>query len=189
MTPKEHVEFAKQLTKAFPEQKHYNLKAALEAISRVSSPLGMLKVTEVGGHDGSLANDLLQSPFNIQHWTNFDLVQSEPACKDPRYHTAQVDFDFYYDEPMAVFTNREILIATHMIEHLSDEDFLQFIKYFQEFPNVYFEAPLKQSEKSDWHDYMGTHILTYSWDTIEALMRVYGYRTQTIDQGCKLFVK
>jgi hypothetical protein len=149
----------------------------------------MIRVTEIGGWDGSLAKEALNIGLPIQHWLNLDVVTVPKVVEDPRYKHDEVDFHFFYDEKWPVFTKKDVLVATHMIEHLSDDDFIQFVRFIQDFPFVYFEAPLHQNQKSDWTDYVGTHILTYSWDTIEALMRVYGYKCQTIAEGCKLFTK
>lgn len=187
LTNLNHKNFYRQLIQAYPEQKHYNEGAFTRALNNLMYSQSKWKITEIGGYDGSLAKSMLKKFENITWWTNYDIVP-KPVQMD-RYSAIEVDFHWMYDSPFTVHFSNQLLVATHTIEHLSNEDFKVFLRAISEFDHVYFEAPLHQSEKADWSGYIGTHVLTYSWDQIEAMMDFLGYACETFDKGCKLFTR
>jgi hypothetical protein len=190
LTSDEHLEFYEQIAQAFPEQKHFNVDAALRFLSENE----IQHVHEIGGWTGDLALQAFKT-LEVRSWLNYEICKSAidrtlAALGMYRYGVKRLDsFRWFETLKPEIRDPKTCLLATHFIEHLSNQDFEQFLEFASHFDYVYFEAPLNDLSPADWTDYVGTHILTYPWFYIESLMAARGYRNVTIDQSCKFFIK
>ena len=80
----------------------------------------------------------------------------------------------------------DIIIATHFIEHLSNEHFVELAKYCKGVEYIYFEAPLSD-DGEDWNGYLGTHKLNFGWNQIVEVMAQNNFEVvHNLNQG-KIF--
>lgn len=159
-----------ELEQRFPEQNHYNYDNVLEALKlSVPNPV----VLEFGTWKGDLA---LQS-FNdlpIKKWYGVEICDNailKTKCKEVNYINPK-RFDWFNEKRVI---EADIIIATHFIEHLSNEHFEALAAYCKGIKVVHFESPLT-NEGNEWDGYVGTHKLTIGWDKINKIMSSNGYK-------------
>lgn len=168
MSFSDHVEFYRRLHEDHPIQSHYNSFAALSFLERIP---GDILVTELGGYDGALARECIAGCERISQWHNFDLSTAEPVL-DFRYAAFGLEKQFWEMRPIGF----DVFVASHVIEHLSENDFRCLASFISNFANwVYFDSPLQEDERSDWHGKTCAHKLELSWLEIDALMNDQGY--------------
>lgn len=166
----------------FPEQAHGNgqlIDYCLE-LARIKSLGEKPRVLEVGGWRGDHAAALLKRHDWIHSWTNIEFCEKAartPKTDDPRY-TAVVPNHFRWwgkDEVPAA----DLLVLSHVIEHLSPEDLKGLLEATKHIPMVYCEAPLPEVG-TNWEGYLGTHILPLSWKEVDDLFLATGWPVRTL---------
>ena len=164
LTLKEQVDYHNELESKYPNQAHYDLDFALKVFDIVNPK----DVTEAGGWKGDLANVMLNR-YNIESWKNIEICKNaidNTNCKDARYsYFMPKSFD-WFDSKLY----KGLFLATHFIEHLSNEHFEQLAEYCAGVPLIYFESPLS-NEGESWDGYIGTHKLNYGWDKVNEIMK------------------
>lgn len=163
LSDEEQLEFYNTIEKYYPEQKSFTLSNYDYLFSLFQGK----NVIEIGGWKGELAKYCLEK-YDIKSWTNFELCTGaieKTVCKDERYKVFPVSFRFWRNMEFG----EGIVLASHVIEHLSDKDFLEFAKKVKD--NILcFEAPISIKE-NNWSNYYGTHILKMGWDSIDELFK------------------
>jgi hypothetical protein len=156
----------------WPEQAH----GSLDAIRAFTAPGG--KVLEVGGWRGDHAGACLKENPAIESWTNVEFCAEaarNPKTADPRYRVVVPHrFRWWEDRPSL---EADVLVMSHVVEHLSVEDLCGLLDAVMAIPRVYAEAPLPEGGSS-WHGYLGTHVLPVGWSTVEALFQERGWKVE-----------
>lgn len=172
-TLQDQVEFHNKIEKEYPTQAHFNYENVKEALSLAPQDAIVL---EFGCWKGDLANMAIPE-FKIKQWIGIEICDAAIAntnCKRPEFFYDIPDRFDWFNEPFSFFA--DIVIATHFIEHLSDDHFNQLANYCRigDYPIIYFEAPLTEDGQS-WQGYEGTHKLTYGWRKVITVMMDNGY--------------
>lgn len=177
LTDQEQRDYYNAIEKRHPNQRHFNL----EAISRFLAEREGVDVLEIGGWDGELADTILAANPRIKFWENRDIcgaLKARQVCRDKRYQFRVMDqFRWWESEaPPAADT----LIASHFIEHISDEDALNLFRWIGAgaIKHVLLDAPIDRVRLGEWGGYQGTHILTMSWAGITSALADYGFTSK-----------
>lgn len=168
MTYEEQVAYHNEIESQFPEQKHYNYLWAKRAMQL--RPIN--KVLEFGIWKADLAAAAM-ADFYKGEWYGIEICQAainKTNCPQVQY-IFPTRFD-WWNEARPV--DPDIIIATHFIEHLSNDHFRQLVTYCAGVPVIHFEAPLTDKGNT-WDGYFGTHKLEYGWNDINQLFEAEGY--------------
>jgi hypothetical protein len=168
MTIDEQIAYHNDLEARYPEQNHYNYHNVKEALLLCNKPL----VLEFGTWKGDLAKQAMQD-FNILAWYGIEICEAAirlTKCKEVNY-IKPTKFDWFKDKRTI---EADIIVATHFIEHLSNEHFIELAKYCKGVKYIHFESPLTNNG-NDWDGYIGTHKLTIGWNKINEIMKENGY--------------
>lgn len=155
-----------------PVQQHFHLDAAHHAFDEmVRSTGGSLRVVELGGWDGALADAMLSRPYrDVARWTNYDLIAVPQVPTNPSYELV-VLFDYLWNVGYAI--KGDVFVSTHTIEHLTGAQLEQLVGILDT-EWVYLESPLEE-EGQQWYGYQGTHILELGWRDVRSLLTERGY--------------
>lgn len=182
LSDNEQQEFMSAIESKYPEQKHFTHSNYDLVFSDKEFPA----VIEIGGWKGELAEYCLKK-FNIGSWINFEI------CKAAINKTVPLTGPYlaFFQTRFNWFTSKRdldanILVAAHVIEHLSDNHLTQLIKWISGIETVVFEAPIDMA-RNNWTDYTGTHKLLMGWNEINRLMKAEGYCAQEINPSCFIF--
>ncbi len=179
----EQEQFGRDMEAAYPHQQSFTLGHYTDLLHRFASP----RIIEIGGWKGELATACLEQAPWIQSWHNIDYCApavEKTTCKDDRYIASCPTHFHWFKDKREV--NADLLIAAHVIEHLTDEDLESLILWIKGIPAVIFEAPIGRGE-SDWTGYIGTHILKMGWARINELMDLAGYKNEQISPHCYFY--
>jgi len=182
----DELAYHNELEAKYPSQAHYNEQAA-RLVFEICRPG---RVVEAGAWKANLAALILAEHTQMESWTAYEICTAaieKTVCKDPRFSYVTPDrFDWFSN--WLKFIHFDLFLATHFIEHISNEHFEGMAGAINaaQVPALYFEAPIKD-DASDWQGYPGTHILTMGWDAIKSLFPAY--QVQDIAPGCKLFIR
>lgn len=169
MTINEQIAYHNELEARYPEQNHYNYDKVKEALLLCSRPI----VLEFGTWKGDLAKQAMQD-FAILDWYGVEICEAairSTKCKEVNY-IKPTKFDWFKDKRTI---KADIIIATHFIEHLSNDHFKELAKYCKGVSVVHFESPLT-NEGNEWDGYEGTHKLTIGWNEIINIMQGNGFK-------------
>lgn len=152
LTPAEHSEWYDRIAEEYPEQRYYS--------PWLVRPLASGRVVEVGGWRGELARDVLFGA-SVESWTNYEICRwaaMSPVCLDPKYVSVwdPIRFAWEHDE-----FSGDLLVLSHVLEHLSVRHAEALIGVFPRFGRVYVDAPLLGDV---WRGSTTTHVLPWSWD-------------------------
>lgn len=182
MTDAEHKEFADLTEKHFPSQQHFT-RSNFEILFRGRSTS---KVMEIGGWKGELAHYCLNY-LDVFSWVNFEFCRA--AVNKTLVPLYSLSYKSYCPEKLNWFLDHlredgfDACVASHTIEHLSNEHFIQLVDHIAGIPLVMFEAPL-HTAGNNWHNDFSTHILTIGWNGVNAAMERKGYRSTEINPSC-----
>lgn len=178
LTIEEQKDYHNYLEINYPNQAHYDLNFAIKVFDIVNPK----KVTEAGGWKGNLA-DILLKKYNIESWVNIELCENaikNSVCKDERFKNINPNtFDWWKNSFYDGF-----FIATHFIEHLSNDHFIQLADSLCACEYIYFEAPIT-NEGEKWIDFEGTHKLELGWNDIKYILKNHEIIIE--NQYCKLY--
>ncbi len=127
MTIDEQITYHNELEARYPEQNHYNYDNVKEALLLCNNAV----VLEFGTWKGDLAKQALQD-FNLSGWYGIEICEAairSTKCKEVNY-IKPTKFDWFTDKRTI---KADIIIATHFIEHLSNDHFEQLAKYCKGF--------------------------------------------------------
>lgn len=178
LTIEEQISYHNYLELKYPNQAHYDLNFAIQVFEKIKPKT----VTEAGGWKGDLANILIPM-FNIESWDNIEICEnavSNSHCKDVRFNNIIPKSFDWFDSKLY----KQMFLATHFIEHLSNEHFDKLAKSLKNVQYIYFEAPIND-EPQTWEDFEGTHKLEYGWNDIKKILKNH---TVILENDiCKLF--
>lgn len=178
LTIDEQIAYHNYLETQYPDQAHYDLQFAINVFELVKPKV----ITESGGWKGDLAVEMFKR-FEIDQWTNIEICQNaidNSKCKNPNFKNIRPkNFNWFKTIKL-----KGLFLATHFIEHLSNEHFNELAIALQKNEFIYFEAPLT-NEGEDWIDFHGTHKLTYGWNEIKKLFPLHEIILE--NNHCKLF--
>lgn len=186
MTYQEQIEYHNNIESRYPEQAHYTLQNVFDCFSIVGNES---KVLEFGCWKGDLAQICIPQ-FQVKEWLGVEICVAaieKTKCDNPKFSYWLPD-DFNWFETTKRKDGYDFIIATHFIEHLSNDHFESLVKYCDGVKHIYFEAPLSQHDQ-DWNGYIGTHKLIYGWEKVESKMLSAGYQVKLNFQEGKLFEK
>jgi hypothetical protein len=169
MTIDEQIAYHNELEARYPEQNHYNYDKVKEALALAHTPTIVL---EFGTWKGDLAKQAFND-FSIIDWYGIEICEAaikSTKCDKVKY-IKPYKFDWFNDERTI---EADVVIATHFIEHLSNEHFEQLAAYCKGVKVVHFESPLTD-DGNEWVGYEGTHKLTIGWNKINEIMKDNGY--------------
>jgi len=178
LTFNQQVAYHNVLEKLYPNQAHFDFEFAI----KVFDYLKPKKITEAGGWKGDLANEMFKR-YEIDLWQNIELCENAIAntnCKHQNFVNIQPKKFDWFDSKLY----KGMFIATHFIEHLSNEHFDKLAKSLKNVEHVYFEAPI-ENEPQSWIDFEGTHKLEYGWNQIKELFSNHEIIME--NKYCKLF--
>src|SRR3990167_4580069 len=137
-----------------------------------------LVIAEIGGRGGDLAKVALASTPKIKKWINYEISDEpikNPATTDVRYEgRLMADFKWWEKTPM----EGDILILSHVIEHLSEVDFRGLVMSIpKNIQGVHAQAPLPMRGPVDWKGYFGAHILPLGWVEVNEIFEAAGFRS------------
>jgi SAM-dependent methyltransferase len=174
MSIQEQVEYHNDLEVRYPEQAHYNYEQVKSALELIKS-INQASVLEFGCWKGDLANKSILEYPNIKSWKGIEICENaiqKTNCKLKEFeYIIPKDFNWFEN---TIRPKCDLIIATHFIEHISDNHFNNLVKYCEGVKYIYFEAPLDDIS-NNWDGYVGTHKLTYGWNTIIEKMKSIGY--------------
>ena len=172
MTIQEQKEYHNDLESRFPEQAHYhyeNIKVVLNDLPVKAS------ILEFGCWKADLAQQALLDYPTISSWKGIEICDSaihKTRCNNEKFsYIVPKEFNWF---EKTVRPDVDCIIATHFIEHLSNEHFENLVKYCKGVNYVLFEAPLEE-ENQDWTGYFGTHKLGYGWKEVIRIMFEHGF--------------
>lgn len=171
LTLEEQIAYHNEIEKEFPDQAHYKYPP----IEQVIKQSRHRKVLEFGAWKGDLAAKALQHFPHIEQWVAVEICTDAMAatvCSDKRFeYVLPTRFDWFAEKNTH---SADLIIATHFIEHLSNQHFEQLAQYCKGTRNVYFESPL-QPDGQTWEDDPSTHKLEYGWNQVRRLMKKQGF--------------
>ena len=183
MSLEDQVNFHNIIEKTFPKQQHFVVENIREIIALLNHKP---KILEFGCWKGELANIIL-SEFDIDSWNCIEICTAaieKCSCKQQNFkYCTQTKFNWFIDDRDI---DADIVIATHFIEHLSDNDFDLLIRYSKGIRFIYFESPLSEESRS-WHNDFSTHKLTYGWKKVRDTMYSNGYKSLRKFKTAELF--
>lgn len=176
MTIGEQIAYHNELEAKYPEQNHFNYERVKEALSVVQENVIDIfypTVLEFGTWKGDLALKAFED-FKIHDWIGIEICEAairNTKCARIKYVIPD-RFDWFKEKRLG---NPDIVIATHFIEHLSNEHFKDLANYIKGIRYVHFESPLTDGG-NDWEGYEGTHKLTLGWNQINEIMAANGFK-------------
>jgi hypothetical protein len=178
LTLAQQIAYHNELEARYPEQNHFNYENVKEAFKGFQPDMP-IDVLEFGTWKGDLALKCFED-FNIDCWFGIEICEAAivgTKCREVDYYRPS-RFD-WFNEPRVILA--DIIVATHFIEHLSNEHFEALAKHCKGVGVVHFEAPLTD-EGNEWNGFEGTHKLTYGWTKVIELMGAQGFKL-SIDKG------
>ena len=170
----------------YPEQAHFDLIPVnywLENI--VPKPASIL---EIGGWRGDLAEKVLSGFGHINLWHNYDLIKynSYQKCSDERYRLITLK-DYLWRLSLSVEYNA--LIATHMIEHISWQEFTELAGWIPlSIITVLFEAPLPASDENfSWKGDYSSHVFEKGWEQVITEMKKHNFSLVYFENNTVIF--
>lgn len=170
----------------YPQQKSFN-KTIILAYLVYANPK---HVIELGGWTGDLASlTLTRKELSLSKWYNYDLVQFGNSTSF--YQEMSMDSFFWDIEQLPIC---DTFIATHTIEHLSEEHLDLLIKRLAQIPELQtciIEIPNPiEGKEGLWKDYGGSHILELGQDDImQKFVDDAGFVPVCNMKGCLLLEK
>ncbi len=183
LTTDEHREAYQTWHAKYPEQRHCTLPALAHFLGNYSGAL----VVEMGGWDGWAAGEMLKRYPKLEAWLNVEFCEGaarSTTVSDDRYHVyVPSRFQWWHDEIKP--SPDSVLVASHVIEHLSDADASSLIATAR--PRAwYIEAPLTE-EGQDWEGYLGSHVLRAGWKQLEEWLHAAGYDRRSADGDARTY--
>jgi hypothetical protein len=161
----------------YPEQANFDLIPVNYLFENlVNTPCSVL---EIGGWRGDLALRILNNNDIISQWHNYDLLDYNrlQKCSDPRYRLITLHNYVWNTEPVSDYN---ILISTHMIEHINWKEFKELAAWIpSRIETVLFEAPLSPDDENfNWKGDYSSHVLEKGWKQVNAEMSIHGFNLE-----------
>lgn len=160
---REHKEMYERIGEVYPEQAFWNAPDCAAFLERYQPE----RVVELGGHDGGLAAAVLPGAPFVSEWLNFELVDCDQTCADYRY-------SFVVLGDWLTEVKADALVLSHVLEHLSEFQARRLIAGVDA-RAIYVDAPLLESQRSEWRGTMTAHVLPHSFTEVDALFAEHGW--------------
>lgn len=162
----EHQAMYRRIAEVYPEQAFWNAAECLAFLKHYKPRI----VHEIGGHDGALAAEMLAQCKFIDRWHNLELVLGNSVCTDRRYHQ-HVKRDWAWASPLYF----DALVLSHVVEHVSPHHFFRMLGALKG-KAVYVDAPLRESDRTEWMGTETAHVLPYSMQEVDQAFAEFGWR-------------
>jgi len=164
-----------------PKKASFSGRAVRVFLNQMGSACG---VAEIGGRDGALAKVALEFTPEIKRWINYEISPAAitaTATKDPRYEARlMTDFRWWKTVPL----EGDILVMSHVAEHLADEDFKSLVAAIpSSIRGVHVQAPISMRGPTNWKGFSGAHILSMGWVEVDREFTEHGFRSMTAYDG------
>lgn len=170
----DHLKYYNEIYNHFPEQNHCTISQADLFFRQHQEPI---KVLEVGGWNGAVADYMLENFPYIKMWTNYEICQSSiinGKIHDARYMSI-VPKTFIWD--MKEILKADVFFASHALEHMKAKQVELLISRLTTVNRMYIEAPIPDSSTdTSWLGYVGTHILEIGWEQLETMLQSFGFK-------------
>ena len=160
----------------FPKQNYCTITYADLFFRKISVHQKPIKILEIGGWDGTVADYMLKIFSWIGHWTNYEICQS--AISNGLVHSARymsiVPKTFIWD--MEEIPETDVFFAAHTIEHMKAAQAELLFSRLNKVKWMYLEVPIPESSTdTSWLGYCGTHILEIGWEQLEEMLKSFGF--------------
>ena len=174
----EHQEFYSRVYAEYPGQKRFDADSVCKFLELATEREVPQRVIEMGGWNGELCSEIRIDPYQtITAWINFEICKEarEDYHYSPNYICAQQDA-FIWDNILTL-PPANVFISSHSIEHITTEDLILLVQKIDDhgIKWCYVQSPLHETERPNWHDYLGTHILQASWREVDAIFALAGF--------------
>lgn len=161
----------------FPNQAHFTLPAIKEAFTEFSLQDPLLRVIELGCHQGHLAKELLDTDINISYWRGYDVNYSaidRSVVEDSRYDTIKM-IQWFHN--MSWFPHYNVFVSSHTLEHFNFKQAQATIKAVARAGIKYMmiEIPFKLNGAPEWKDAHGSHVLNSTRSNFEDMIQAEGF--------------
>jgi len=146
-----------KIEKEYPQKPCYKTinKHILALISRIN--LKAISVVELGGYNGSLANEILSQSQSISKWHNYEIIPNLiQLCNDHRYNY-NVLVNWFWSE-LDKKVKCDLFVASHVLEHLKKETIKLVLEKISA-KYIAIEVPIAWGKQGKWTDTISTHIL------------------------------
>jgi hypothetical protein len=178
MSLEQQVEFHNEIARQYPEQAHYDY----DSVSEIIDTFKPNYILEFGCWRADMAQQALDQFDFIKSWTGIEICTEAiklSRCSNSKFkYVFPKKFNWFEDKRIY---NADMILATHFIEHLSNQHFEQLTKYCKGVKQVYFECPIAD-EGQNWLDDISTHKLEYGWKDVINLMELQGFKVYKIHQ-------
>ena len=169
-----HQRFYNMVARRFPDQRKADTDAVESALIHLLETRTSLNVWELGGWDGALAHDMIETfSGDIEEWRNIEICdyavqagwRDEAGIYLPECPSNWVS---EYTLPWEL-RGYDIAILSHVIEHLSSEHLWHLLYMLQEVPYLYIQTPSAMGDDphpTRWMGTMSTHKLEVGWQTV-----------------------
>lgn len=184
LTTEEQKDFYNDIELVYPTQQSFTKKAYQEFFKGKPN----LKVLEFGGWKGELSK-IIMKKNQVCTWINIELCTNAIEKSVNSYENYCVvnpgSFQWFKEERKI---DCDVFISAHSIEHISDSELIELLKFIKGIKYVILEAPI-EDDINNWDNYLGTHILKMGWNPIIEIMKSYGYTASKLDSIVYLFTK
>lgn len=174
MSAEEQVAFHSRIWQAYPVQQHYDLDCVDEFFAAVTDI--DLKVLEIGGWTGDVADYVLEKDERISEWLNVELcieaAQRSVALRHPVYGACVMQ-DFVWNQQPEFFERYNVAFMSHSIEHLDRRDLMALAPVLKGW--LYIDAPLPETGRPYWWGCPATHQLDMNWDELREFWEARGW--------------
>ena len=176
MTYAEQQAFYSEVWKHHPSQLHFDAGAALAFMRALPVMPRPMRVVEIGGWRGELAEALIPYLPASWSWLNLEICREAAAasvCQQPAFRAVSPESWPWEDLP--TLAGADILVASHVIEHMSVEHLEALVDSLATARWMFLASPLPQSGTPDWAGYNGSHVLPLSLDGVTDLLADRGW--------------
>jgi hypothetical protein len=170
----------------YPEQAHFDLIPVNYWLENIVP--GPALILEIGGWRGDLAEKALAGSEHIALWHNYDLIKynSYQKCSDERYRLITLNDYLWHLSPSIEYN---ALIATHMIEHISWQEFTELAGWLpSSIITVLFEAPLPASDENfSWKGDHSSHVFEKGWEQVITEMKKHEFSVVYSENNTVIF--
>jgi hypothetical protein len=168
LTDEQHIELYERVWRECPKQRSATVDLVRRFLGHDNA------IVEIGAWDGWLWTE---TKSHVGPWLMLDVCPSALAAAQAAGGQTLLLKAFRWWRHIA--PGGDALIACHIIEHLSDDDFTEMARaVFPAFREVYLEAPLPQQGPCDWAGYDGSHVMKMGWDGVRKVMADLGFVEQ-----------
>lgn len=167
------IKLYEEFNRISPEQICFTLEKIKNVFNKTE--LEVIKIVELGCHDGQLAKEILKEYSNIQSWIGYDICysavnRSRLNVHDDRF-TAIALNDWFFNIELPKFN---IFVCSHTLEHLNMDQVIKTLDHAKNAKEIILEIPVYDVGRS-WRYSKSTHVLTENRETIRKILTERNY--------------